>query len=158
MNWTDLAGPLIRLGAPTIGGALGGPLGASIGKTVGNIFADALGTAETPEAVLAGIEANPSVVQRVEEHHSEAVLLAAQANQAALFKREDTRGPFYNAWRPALSWLLIFLWLWNAMLVHVVNAFGAGVVVIPWDQLVALSGLWLAIYGGGHTAKEIWGK
>lgn len=29
---------------------------------------------------------------------------------------------------------------------------------IPYDSLVGFSGLWLAIYGGGHTAKAIFGK
>jgi outer membrane lipoprotein SlyB len=39
MNWNDLAGKVIGLGAPVLGGALGGPLGAAAGK----ILADALG-------------------------------------------------------------------------------------------------------------------
>jgi hypothetical protein len=48
MDWSDLAGKVIGLGAPILGGALGGPLGAVAGK----ILADALGAAEaTPESV-----------------------------------------------------------------------------------------------------------
>ncbi len=42
MNWNDLAGKVIGLGAPILGGALGGPLGAAAGK----ILADALGAHE----------------------------------------------------------------------------------------------------------------
>ena len=39
----DLAGKVIGLGAPVLGGALGGPLGAAAGK----ILADALGAHES---------------------------------------------------------------------------------------------------------------
>jgi hypothetical protein len=54
MDWSDLAGKVIELGAPILGGALGGPLGAAAGK----ILADAIGAAEaTPEAVSATLSA-----------------------------------------------------------------------------------------------------
>ena len=50
MDWSDLAGRVIGLGAPILGGALGGPLGAAAGK----LLADALGAAEsTPTSVHA---------------------------------------------------------------------------------------------------------
>lgn len=53
MNWTDLIAPLVKLGAPLLGGALGGPLGAAAGK----IVADAFGASEaTPAAVDAAIK------------------------------------------------------------------------------------------------------
>ena len=42
MDWGDIAGKVIGLGAPILGSALGGPLGAA----AGNILAEALGTAE----------------------------------------------------------------------------------------------------------------
>ena len=46
MNWLDLVGPLVKLGAPMLGQALGGPLGAAAGK----IVADTFGASEpTPE-------------------------------------------------------------------------------------------------------------
>jgi hypothetical protein len=38
MNWQDLAGPLLKAGAPMLGTALGGPLGGMIGQTVGGIL------------------------------------------------------------------------------------------------------------------------
>jgi hypothetical protein len=53
MDWSDLVGKVIGLGAPILGGALGGPLGAAAGK----ILADALGAHEpTPAAVNTAIE------------------------------------------------------------------------------------------------------
>lgn len=158
MNWQDLAGTLIRLGAPTIGGALGGPAGAAIAKPIGEVLATALGTQATPEAVKTAIDANPERVVLIEAEHAHAITEAAQAAQASLFAREDKRGWFHHAWRPGMSWLLMSLWLWNALVLPVVNAFGAGVAGIPWEQLLGFSGLWLAIYGGGHTIKSVMRK
>lgn len=57
MDWSDIAGKVIGLGAPILGGALGGPLGAAAGK----ILADALGAAEpTAATVNAAIAADPA--------------------------------------------------------------------------------------------------
>jgi hypothetical protein len=59
MNWQDLAGPLIKLGAPTIGTALGGPLGGMIGGAVGNILGSAFGVEPTPDAIDKAIKTTP---------------------------------------------------------------------------------------------------
>ena len=51
-----------------------------------------------------------------------------------------------------MSWVLLGLWVWNA----VMNAVSGGTLAaVPWDQLLSFSGLWLAIYGGGHTLKTV---
>lgn len=60
MDWKDLAGTLIKTGAPIIGGALGGPLGATVGGFAGKLLADALGVEATPEAVHEAIQADPA--------------------------------------------------------------------------------------------------
>ena len=60
MNWQDLAGPLVKLGAPTIGTALGGPLGGMIGGAVGNILGSVLGVPPTPEAIDKAIKETPA--------------------------------------------------------------------------------------------------
>jgi hypothetical protein len=60
MNWQDLAGPLVKLGAPTIGTALGGPRGGMIGGAVGDILGSVLGVPATPEAVDKAIKTTPA--------------------------------------------------------------------------------------------------
>ena len=60
MNWQDLAGPLVKAGAPAIGTALGGPLGGLIGQTVGGLLAGALGVPATPEAVDQALKDTPA--------------------------------------------------------------------------------------------------
>ncbi len=59
MDWKDLAGTLIRSGAPIIGTALGGPLGGTIGSVAGKVIADALGVEPTPEAVEYAVTSRP---------------------------------------------------------------------------------------------------
>jgi hypothetical protein len=52
MDWSDLAGRVIGLGAPILGGALGGPLGAA----AGHLLATALGVPDaTPASVHAAL-------------------------------------------------------------------------------------------------------
>lgn len=69
MDWTELVGPLVKLGAPLVGQALGGPLGAAAGK----IVADAFGASEpTPAAVQATLVSSDPA----------AAMLAAQAAEA----------------------------------------------------------------------------
>lgn len=53
IDWKDLIGPLVKLGAPMLGQALGGPFGAAAGR----ILAEAFGAAEaTPAAVDAALK------------------------------------------------------------------------------------------------------
>ncbi|MBI3433520.1 MAG: hypothetical protein HY056_00335 [Proteobacteria bacterium] len=60
MDWQDLAGALVRAGAPIIGTALGGPFGGMIGSAVGDVLARALGTAATPQAIGEALRVTPS--------------------------------------------------------------------------------------------------
>ena len=76
MDWTDLVGPLAKLGAPLLGGALGGPLGAAAGK----IVADAFGASDaSPAAVNAAIAGSDPVAAATAAQAAEARWLAALA-------------------------------------------------------------------------------
>lgn len=59
MQWKDLAGKLVKAGAPIIGTAIGGPFGGIIGGALGSVLASALGTDETPEAIDAALSNTP---------------------------------------------------------------------------------------------------
>ncbi len=107
MNWNDLAGKVIGLGAPILGGALGGPLGAAAGK----ILADALGAHEsTPAAVNTAIEqaADPNAAvaaaQRAESEWLAALAEIGKAQVAevgATQRAEMASGdPLQRWWRP----------------------------------------------------------
>lgn len=75
------------------------------------------------------------------------------------------RDHWFNwAWRPALSWIVVFLIPYVFVLVPAIKAllsyyFPEIEFVAPGvDSVVAISGIWLAIYGIGHTAKAIFQK
>lgn len=146
---------LVQSGAGLLAGVVRdkSPAAAAVIEKIGG----ALGVPGTVEAIVAAHDADPARVENV----IRTVESDDRARwQAELLKREDERESAFSwAWRPAMSWLLMFLWLWNAVLLHLVNAaMTNGLPPIPWEQLVAFSGLWLAIYGGGNTIKSIWGK
>ena len=159
MDWTSLGKQVIALGAPTIGAALAGPVGAQ----VGSVLASILGVEATPEAIGGAVAADPGVVRSAEASPPAdlGAWLSTHATMAAALAASETgRENFFAwGWRPAFSWLTAFLWAWNGVLRPiVVSLTGASLEAIPYDHLVGFSGLWLAIYGGGHTAKAIFGK
>ena len=109
MDWSDLAGKVIGLGAPIIGGALGGPLGAAAGR----VLADALGATEpTPTAVddaLAAARAADPAAAAAAAREAEARWLAAlaevgkaQVAEVGLTQRAEiaSSDPLQRWWRP----------------------------------------------------------
>lgn len=107
LDWSDLAGKVIGLGAPILGGALGGPLGAAAGK----ILAEALGASEpTPAAVNAAIEqsADPGVAAdaaRTAQSNWLAALAEvgkAQVSEVGATQRAEIGAgdPLQRWWRP----------------------------------------------------------
>lgn len=60
MDWKDLAGKLVKAGAPIIGTAIGGPFGGLIGGALGSVLASALGTDATPDAINDALDATPA--------------------------------------------------------------------------------------------------
>jgi hypothetical protein len=96
---------------------------------------------------------------RVVEHMSPELLAlyaADQQYQLAVLQAESGEGLFMRAWRPAGMWMILMLWLWNAIILHVCNAyFRIALPVIPFDQLMALTALYFTLYMGGHTLKDV---
>jgi hypothetical protein len=158
LDWSKLKGPLIDAGLTVLGTAVGGPVGA-IAATVGRDVARQLGVG-TPAEVEAAL-AQPEKVEVLRSfeaaHHDRLVALAEAQHELAMAETKGDR--FQSHWRPAMSWLLILMWLWNAILLPVGNVFApTPAAAIPYEHLVAFSGLWLAIYGGGHTIKSVFGR
>lgn len=159
MTWGDLRGKLAEQGLTILAGALGGPAGA-VAATVGRGLADRMGVT-TPEEVAEALATpggrNEAVAYETASADELRALGLAQSELALAETRSESA--FSSRWRPAMSWLLIVMWAWNAMILPVaVGITGAVVAAIPYDQLLAFSGLWLTIYGGGHTVKSIMGS
>lgn len=138
-------------------------LGREMSEVVVDTIAGKLGVEPTPEAIKDKYDQDPKdcgrVIRGVEDDFGERWMLDAIRGRDAMLKREDEKSPFWNAWRPSMSWLLIWLWLWNTTLLPLINAaFKTSLPPVPYETLVAFAGLWLTIYGGGHTLKSVFGK
>lgn len=135
-------------GAGAVVEALGGALG--IPNPTAGAIVEAYDHEPGPVVEAAqAVEANDTEYWRY--------LSSAQLGQQVLFEREDQRETFFSwGWRPALSWTLIWTWLQNTTLFPIVNALlGSNIALTPWEQVLAFSGIWLTIYGGGHTIKSV---
>jgi hypothetical protein len=165
---TALGKILIKAGAPILKHVLETEVGGTAGK-VGSVVVDSIGAAlgvePTPEAIVAKHDAEPAAVeaaiQTVEASRDWFnYLMIATAARDKMIEREDTRESFFAwAWRPAMSWLVIFLFVWAMVFVPMANAaFGASIAPPSIEDIVAFASIWLVIYGGGHTAKSIWGS
>lgn len=157
LDWISLGKQVIAVGAPTIGAALGGPVGAQ----VGGVLATILGVEPTPEAIGDVVSADPGRVVRAELEPATDLtqwLVIHARTAAGLAEREAARESWFSwGWRPAMSWLLIVMWAWGILILPIVNAiWRLGVPAVPYEQLLAFSGIWLTIYGGGHTIKAIY--
>jgi hypothetical protein len=141
---------------------VGGVAGDASAQVI-EALAKAFGAQPTPEAVKAAIEADPQAaakIQAIERERSVewvAYLTMATSQRNRMLDREDERGSVVSwGWRPAMSWMLLFLWSWNGVILPIVNATaGASIASIPWEHLLGFAGLWLAVYGGGHTIKSV---
>lgn len=82
------------------------------------------------------------------------VVAETQAREAILLA-EIAKGGWQAAWRPGWMILLAFLWLWNIVVLHVINAVAK--IALPQMDLMILLQLTVVIAGlymGGHTVKE----
>jgi len=76
----------------------------------------------------------------------------AQATLAA----DQNGAAWQSAWRPAGMYVIGFLWLWNVVLLHVINAiFKIALPPMPFEQLFQLTALFSGLYMGGHTVKDV---
>lgn len=131
-----------------------GPFAAIIIKAI----ADRVGT--TPEELPKAVESDPGrVIEAMREVDRAAPDMIATYDrdlQLATLEAEQDEPVWMRAWRPAGMYLLGFLWLWNSVLLHVANAiWKIALPPMPFTDLIQLSGLYMALYMGGHTVKDV---
>ena len=155
-----------QVGAPIVERLLTdkiGAGGAGLARRVIETIAEQAGT--TPAGLEALAQSNPELVSaaiaEVERMSPELVALYSEGleyQMAALEAEAD--GPLWmRAWRPAGMYLLGFLWLWNVVILHSLNAIFK-IALPPLDNviLVQISGAYMGLYMGGHTLKDFFAK
>ena len=161
-----LATIALQAGLPIIGKVLSRHLGDSAGQLLTQVVAAIAEAAKVePEDLDEVAENNPGLVidamREVERKSPEMMALyAADAQlQLAALQADQERANWVSAWRPLGMYFIMFLWLWNAVLLHSANAiWKIALPVIPWDVLMGLSALYFSLYMGGHTVKDVVAK
>ena len=156
----------LQAGFPVIEKLLTKKLGDANGQLAAQVIrtiADRAGV--VPEQIELAASEQPGRVidamREVERMTPEIVGLYAsevQLSQAAL-AAEQADPAWMRAWRPGWMYLLGFLWLWNLVLLHIANAvWKIALPPLPTTDLLALTGLFLSLYMGGHTVLRALGK
>lgn len=161
-----LAAIALQAGLPIIERILANKLGDANGNlaaTVIRAVAERAGaTPETLDAVAAETPGRVIDAMREVERVSPEILAAYDRDlqlQLAALEAEQDEPTWHKAWRPGWMYLLGFLWLWNLVLLHVANAvWKIALPPLPTTDLLALTGMFLALYMGGHTVLRLMGK
>ena len=153
-----LIGIAAKVGAPLVESVLTkhvGPLAGSVAGDVIDSIVEKAGGSTDPGKLETAVKATESEAPEIMVQWVASQKLSNDLQLAEMSKE----GTWTWAWRPAWMWFLGFLWLWMIVLVPLANAaFKAGLVTVDAGTLFSLTGAYLALYMGGHTAKEIWGS
>lgn len=161
-----LAGMALKAGLPVIEKLLSRKLGDANGRLAAEVLGRIAGEARvSPEEIEKVAEAEPGkIIDAMRAVNAQAtdvlaIYAAGLEGQFALLQAETAEGGWKSAWRPAGMYMLGFLWLWNVVLLHVANAiWKVALPPVPFQELIQLSGLYMALYMGGHTVKDVVAK
>jgi hypothetical protein len=161
---------LAEIGVPILKNLIQRNVKSDSGKvvldTVVETVAKKIGVEATPEAIAKEYAERPehttAGIKEVEIEQADSFLeflSPATAARDAMLARDDTKSFFAWGWRPAMSWLVIFLFGWAMVLLPLINAAFKSTIPAPrTEDILQLAGIWLVIYGGGHTLKSVFNK
>lgn len=167
MNTALLMTLAAEIGAPMIERILGSRIGqgnAELAQQVITRIARSAGVQSGPELDALMLESPESVrdaIIDVETQTPELLALYAQGLefQMAQLSSEQNDPLWYRAWKPGGMYLVGFLILWNAVILHSLNAaFKIALPPVEWSIILQLATLYLGLYMGGHTVKDVASK
>jgi hypothetical protein len=134
-------------------------LGDTTGQLAGEFMREIADRAGVEPGELEGLaDTRPGIVidamKEVERASPEVIALYAAGVQLQMqqLAAEQSDPVWMRAWRPGWMYLLGFFWVWQIVLLHVLNAvFKVALPPMPFDILVTLTGIFMALYMGGHT-------
>lgn len=161
-----IAALALSAGLPIVEAILTRKLGDTGGRLASDVLRTVAGRLSVdPEGIEALASENPGRVidaLREVERASPEILAAYDRDlqlQLANLEAEQDEPAWMRAWRPGWMYLLGFLWLWNLVVLHVCNAiWKIALPPLPTTDLLALTGMFLALYMGGHTVLRLMGK
>lgn len=161
-----LAALAVQSGLPLIRAMLLNKLGDANGALATSVLAAIAERAQVkPEELDALAESNPpkalDAMRAVAEMTPELIALYVKGieHQNALLMAEQQEGGWKANWRPLGMYFVMLLWLWQVVVLHVANAiWKIALPPMPWEQLVTFTGLYMGLYMGGHTLKDMAAK
>lgn len=161
-----LAAIALQAGFPIIRSVLEGKLGDKTGGLVADVLGAVAGHARVQPGELEALaETSPGKVidamRVVEPMTPELIALYTKGleHQNQLLMAEQEEGGWKAAWRPLLMYQNIFLWMWQVVILHVLNAiFKIALPPMPWEHLITFTGITMGLYMGGHTVKDMVSK
>lgn len=155
-----LIGIASQVGAPIIKGILtkhvGEIAGSAAEQVIKTVAEQAGATPETLETVDSTVLAQAVTTTEAQTPELIAEWVKSQQLSNELQLAEMAKEQTWTwAWRPAWMWMLAFIWFYAFMLRPIANAaFGASIEAVDLSLLMTLTGAYLALYMGGHTAKD----
>jgi hypothetical protein len=155
-----------QVGAPFVEKVLSQKLGKAGGALATEVVRTIADQAGVPPEALEGFAAeHPDVVRQAitdtEALAPEIIALHTAELDArqAIFELEKTEPVWVRAWRPLGMYGLGVLWFWNVIILHLANAFWKiALPPMPFEHLMGISALYMGLYMGGHTIKDVAGK
>lgn len=161
-----LAAIALNAGLPIVEQILSGKLGDTGGQLAGDVLraiAGRLGV-EADQVETVAVDQPGRVIaamREVEQTSPEITALYASGLQwqMAQLQAESAEPLWARAWRPLGMYLILFLWLWNIVALHVANAiWKTALPPAPFDALGWLTAVYCSLYMGGHTLKDVMAK
>jgi hypothetical protein len=154
----------MQAGAPLVRDILTKRIGAKNAALAGEVMGLIAGRAGVDVADLSGAAKDrpDSVMEAIVDVEVTDVpgLLAIYAEDIefahAALEADLNGASWKSAWRPAGMYMLGFLWVWNVVLLHVLNAaFKIALPPMPFEHLFQLTAIYTGLYMGGHTVKDL---
>lgn len=154
----------VRTGSSVVKDIVSAQLGPTIGGLAGTVVDTiAAGLGVKPEEVASAdpVDLDAAVISA--EHDPEILKLYVEQQRLTndLLKAEMNKSEslWTWAWRPAWMWFLMLVWLCALIIFPLMRGMTGSNIDIPDLAVVGnLTMIFLALYMGGHTAKDIWGR
>lgn len=154
----------VRTGSGIVKDIVSAQLGPTIGGLAGTVIdtiAESLGVDPVVIPTLPADQIDGAVVAAEDSPEILRLYVEQQRLTNELFKAEmDKSDALWTwAWRPAWMWFLMLAWFYALLAAPIVSGMTGVTFSIPdLSVLVSLTITFLALYMGGHTVKDIWGK